>query len=129
MALNNGFGTGIYFSSQVFLTGGISGSIESFTLNHTAEKKEIIDGNDNFIYIGIGKRKTVANATVILTSSGSNIATPAVGDTATLASPWTTDVSGTWGVTDAKLMFKSDDAAKVDIELTQWYKTGGGTLP
>ncbi len=59
--MNNGFGTGIYFASNVTFTGAATGSVESFTLNHAAEKKEIVGADDNFLYIGIGKRKTVAN--------------------------------------------------------------------
>ena len=125
---NNGFGTGCYFSSNVTQT-SVTGSVLDFKLKKSADKKEITDNSDNFLQIAFSKRKKVASLEVLLTGSGSAIVIPEVGDTATMASPWTTEVSGSWGVTDSELMFKSDDVAKVSLEITQWYKTDGTKLP
>jgi len=126
--MNNGFGTGCYFGSNV-TSNVITGSILSFKLKKSTDKKEITDNIDNFLQVAFTKRKKVATAEVLLQGSGSQIVLPNIGDIGTLASPWTAEVSGSWGVTDSELDFKSDDMAKVNVELTQWYKSDGSTLP
>lgn len=128
MSLNNGFGTGCYFSSNV-TQNTITGSVLDFKLKKSADKKEITDNTDSFLQIAFSKRKKVATLEVLIQGSGSNISQPNIGDTATLASPWTNEVSGSWGVTDSEIMFKSDDFAKFSLEVTQWYKADGTTLP
>jgi hypothetical protein len=124
---NNGYGTGIYFANPTTTTAA-SGSVLSFKLKHQADKKELTDNYDNFIYVGITKRKKVASLEVLLQGSGSAITLANIGDTATIANPWTTEVAGNWGVTDAELDFKNDDGAKQTLELTQWTTTAG-SLP
>jgi hypothetical protein len=122
--MSNGFGTGAYFSSQV-TQATLTGSVLDFKLKKQADKKELTDNNDNFFQVAFSKRKKVATLDVLLQGSGSNIAQPNIGDTVVLASPWSTDVSGSWGVTDSELMFKSDDFAKISLEVTQWITTSG----
>jgi len=122
--MSNGFGTGAYFSSQV-TQATLTGSVLDFKLKKQADKKELTDNNDNFFQVAFSKRKKVATLDVLLQGSGSNIAQPNIGDTVVLASPWSTDVSGSWGVTDSELMFKSDDFAKISLEVTQWITTAG----
>ena len=126
--MNNGIGTGIYFSTSAISTNAISGSVLSFKLKKQADKKEITDGGDNFKYIGITTRKKVASVEVLFTGSGSAITLPEIGDSATVTNPWSADVSGSWAVTDSEVDFKADDAAKVTFELTQWYN-GSAYLP
>lgn len=128
MSLNNGFGTGCYFSSNVTQT-AITGNVLDFKLKKSADKKEITDNTDNFLQVAFTKRKKVATLEVLLQGSSSVFTLPEIGNTASMASPWTNDVSGSWGITDAEIMFKSDDFAKVSLELTQWVKVDGTTLP
>jgi hypothetical protein len=124
----NGFGSGVYY--HVYTTNTLfSGSTLDFKLKKQSDKKEITDNTDNFIYIGLGKRKKVATATILLNTSGSNIPLGNPGDTLTWTDPWTTEISGTWACTDAELDFKSDDGAKYTFEATQWVKADGTTLP
>jgi hypothetical protein len=128
--VNNGLGTGVYFSIAGNISQSIvSGSVLSFKLKKSAEKKAITDGSDAFQYIGITKRMKVANVDVLFTGSGSKLNLPNIGDTALMSSPWTDDVSGSWAVTESEVDFKSDDAAKVSYEITQWFKADGTTLP
>lgn len=126
--LNNGFGTGCYFSSNVTQT-SVTGSVLDFKLKKSASKKEITDSTDNFLQIAFTKRMKVATLDVLIQGSGSNIPIPNIGDTSTMASPWTNEVSGSWGVTDAELKYKSDDFVQMTLELTQWVKADGTTLP
>lgn len=128
MPFNNGFGTGCYFSSNITQT-AITGSVLDFKLKKSSDKKETTDNTDNFLQVNFTKRKKVATMEVLLQGSGSAIVIPDIGATCTMASPWTTEVTGSWGVTDSELMYKSDDVAKVSLEVTQWYKADGTTLP
>jgi hypothetical protein len=127
--MNNGFGSTIYFSAQGISTSATTGSVVSFKYKNVADTKEVISGAFNYLGIGIGKRKKVANVEVILTGSGSTINTANIGDVATITSPWTANVSGNWSVTQAESALKDDDAAKQTIELTQWYTDAGTTIP
>ena len=129
--MNNSFGSnsGIIFSTAGITQSAVSGSLLSFKLKKSAEKKEITDGSDNFAYVGVTKRKKVANVEVLFTGSGSALIIPDIGDTATITNPSSGDSTGSWGVTDAEVNWKSEDACKVSYEITQWYKTGGATLP
>lgn len=124
---NNGFGTGCFFTSNITQT-AITGSITTFKFKYGAEMKEAVDGTDNYYQVAFGKRKKVANATILIQGSGSLIATPQIGNIATLASPWTNDLTGNYGVTAAEVTYKSDDFAMCDVELTQWV-TVSGSLP
>lgn len=126
--MNNGFGTGCYFSANVSQS-AISGSIKDFKLKKSADKSEITDNSNNFLQIAFSKRKKVANVEVLIQGSGSLIAVPDIGNTASLGSPWTNEVTGSWGVTDSEITLKSDDFVTVSVELTQWYKSDGTTLP
>lgn len=119
--MNNGIGSGVYFSTSVISQSAITGSVLSFKLKKSADKKEITDGGDNFKYVGITKRKKVASCEVLFTGSGSAITLADIGDTATLTNPWSGDVSGSWAVTDSEVDWKSDDAAKVTFEFSQWW--------
>ena len=125
--MNNGFGSGVYFGNPTTVT-GTTGSVLSLKLKHQADKKEFMDQYDQFLQVAITKRKKVASLEVLLQGSGSNIALADIGDVATMANPWTTEVAGNWGVTDAELDFKNDDGAKQTLELTQW-TTSSGSLP
>jgi hypothetical protein len=128
--MNNGFGTGVIFSTANITQPLVSGSVLSFKIKKQADKKEITDNADNFIYVGITKRKKVGSLEVLFTGSGSAWNIPEVGDTATFSSNTLSgDISGSWGVTDSEVDFKSDDACKVSYEITQWIKTGGSSLP
>lgn len=125
--MNNGFGSGIVFSCIGMTISNVTGSITSWDLQKSAEKKEITDGTDAFKYVGIAKRKKVVKAEILFTGSGSAVTIPEVGDTATLVAPWSGDVSGNWGVTDSSIKARMEDAVVSSIELTQWYTTNTGT--
>src|ERR1035441_9989560 len=99
--MNNGFGTGCYFSSNV-TQNAVTGSVLDFKFKKQADKKEITDNTDNFLQVAITKRKKVATLEVLLQGSASAIVIPEIGDSCTIASPWTTEVSHSWGVTDAE---------------------------
>ena len=89
----------------------------------------MVDGSNNYTYIGGGKRKKVATMSVLLQSSGSVLTVPEVLSTATLAAPWSNDVSGNFAVTgQPEVVFKNDDGAIANMEVTQWI-TATGTLP
>jgi len=129
--MNNGFGTSVLFACKATLS-GLTGSIVECNEKHSATKKAITDGADAFVYIGITQRfKTFAIKALFEGSAslGSGVAVPEIGDLATFASPMTAGGTGTWGVTESSLDMKADDAVYQNIEVTQWYKADGTTLP
>lgn len=117
--MSNGFGTGILFGSSNISTTATTGSILSFKIKKTANKKEVADGADQFAYVGFTQRKKTANAEVLF--KGASVTLPEIGDTATVTNTWSGDVTGTWYVTDSEVNYKSDDAVKCAVELTMWY--------
>lgn len=129
--MNNGFGSEVYFGMGNTAIVGITGSLVSFKLNKTADVKEVTNGKNDVQYIGISKRKKVANAEILIYGSGSHLITVNdIGDTVSITSGFvTTDVAGNWAITKPDLDFKPDDGAKMSVELTQWVKSDGSTFP
>ena len=118
----------------IFACNGISQSmltaeVQDFSIMRESEIKEAVGADFKFLAVATGKRKKVAKLSCLALTSGSAVTLPNILDTATLANPYSADVSGSWAVTgNPTLTFKNDDFCKFDVEVTQWV-TKTGTLP
>jgi hypothetical protein len=127
--MNNGYGTGVIFSTTGITQTMISGAVIDFKLARQAEIKEVADGANQFLGVSASKRKKVATLSVLLQTSGSTVTLPNILDTATFTNTWSGDCSGSWAVTgQPSIDWKQDDFAKASLEITQWV-TATGTLP
>ncbi len=125
----NGIGDTIYFNCAGAFTGGVTGSVESYSITEMSELTEVTSGTGGFIFVGKTKIKHVIDASIILKGSGSAIVVPKNLDSATWTDGNVSGVSGTWTVTNnPKVSFASAAAAKCDIQLTQWFTDSGTVL-